>query len=374
MVVLQASDFNFFENPDPTTNIIVLAVFGGLLVVLAVGALLSSRSSGSRGGGAGGGGGSGILAGMNLKRQARNAGLSRDQIRTLQGLVKRYRIPDPTRLFTDNAYLTNLVRRAVRDLDTSSISDEERESLKYIIFQVKRLISLHMGGRTTLGSTRRLRAGRDMQISGDKNEWHDTTIASNLPEALVIASPSDRFDRPILWSKGTAVSCRVVAEGTGKVYTFDTHVSGIRKSRSGTSMLLAHTTRIEASQKRRYPRREMDMPVFFWPVFIMSVGTGRRAKKRAFVSDERRGVGRLEDISAGGCSIRSQRPLKAGTLIKVEFETWDRTKLTAFGKVRSTQRTPLRYGIMHIMFTRVSRKNLNMIQSYVYGIAEQTPS
>jgi c-di-GMP-binding flagellar brake protein YcgR len=114
--------------------------------------------------------------------------------------------------------------------------------------------------------------------------------------------------------------------------------------------------------------------VFFWPVFIMNEGSGRRAKKRAFVSDERRGVGRLEDISAGGCSIRTQRPLKAGTLIKVEFETWDRTKLTAFGKVRGTQRTPLRYGVMHIMFTRVSRKNLNMIQSYVYGIAEQTTS
>lgn len=374
MVVLQAPDFNFFENPDPTTNIITLAVFGGLLVVLALGALLSSRSQGSRGGGGGGAGGGGILAGAHLKRQARNAGLSRDQIRTLQGLVKRYRVQDPARLFTDNTYLTNLVRRAVRDLDTSSIADDERESLKYIIFQVKRLISLHMGGRTTLGSTRRLRAGRDMQISSDKDEWYDTTIASNLPEALVVLSPSDRFDRPILWSKGTAVSCRVVAEGTGKVYTFDTHVSGIRKSRSGTSMLLAHTTRIDASQKRRYPRREMDMPVFFWPVFIMPVGTGRHAKKRAFVSDERRGFGRLEDISAGGCSIRSQRPLKAGTLIKVEFETWDRTKLTAFGKIRSTQRTPLRYGIMHIMFTRVSRKNLNMIQSYVYGIAEQTPS
>ncbi|MFP4373492.1 MAG: PilZ domain-containing protein [Spirochaetaceae bacterium] len=374
MVVLQAPDFNFFENPDPTTNIMALAVFGALLLVLALGAFLSARSSPSRPGGGGGAGGGGLLAGVNLKRLARSAGLSRDQIRTLQGLVKRYNVQDHARLFTDNAYLTNLVRRAVRDLDTSSMADDERESLKYIIFQIKRLISLHMGGRTTLGSTRRLRAGRDMQISDDKTQWYETLIASNLPEALVVTSPVDRYDRPILWSKGTAVSCRVVAEGTGKVYTFDTHVTGVRKSRSGTGMLLAHTTRIEASQKRRYPRREMDMPVFFWPVFIMTVGTGRHAKKRAFVSDERRGFGRLEDISAGGCSIRSQRPLKAGTLTKVEFETWDRTKLTAFGKVRSTQRTPLRYGIMHIMFTRVSRKNLNMIQSYVYGIAEQTPS
>jgi c-di-GMP-binding flagellar brake protein YcgR len=372
MVVLQASAPNFFENPDPTTNLIMLGVFIGLAVLAGIGAVLNSRGGGSRGGGGGGGGG--VLAGMHLKRAARNAGLSRDQIRTLQGLVKRYRIPDPTRIFTDTAYLTNLVRRAIRDVDNSNMPDDERESLKYMIFQVKRLISLHMSGRTTLGSTRRLRVGRDLQISSDRTDWYESTIKTNLPEALVIEAPADRFERPILWSKGTAVSCRVLAEGTGKVYTFDTHVSGIRKSRSGTSILLAHTTRIQESQKRRYPRREMDMPVFFWPVFIMSVGTGRRAKKRAFVSDERRGFGRLEDISAGGCSIRTQRPLKAGTLIKVEFETWDRTKLSAFGKVRSTQRTPLRYGVMHIMFTRVSRKNLNMIQSYVYGIAEHAAS
>lgn len=371
MVILQASDYNFFENPDPTSNLIMLVVFLVLVVLAGIGAVLSSRGGGSRGGGGGGGN---LFAGMNLKRAARNAGLARDHVRTLQGLVKRYRVQDPLRLFSENAYLTNLVRRAIRDIDSSQMADAERESLKYMVFQIKRLISLHMSGRTTLGSTRRLRADRDLQISSDKDEWYDTTIASNLPEALIIRAPVDRFDRPVLWSKGTAVKCRVLAEGTGKVYIFDTHVSGIRKSRTGTGMLLAHTNRIEESQKRRYPRREMDMPVFFWPVFIMTVGTGRKAKKRAFVSDERRGFGRLEDISAGGCSIRSQRPLKAGTLIKVEFETWDRTKLSAFGKVRSTQRTPLRYGIMHIMFTRVSRRNLNMIQSYVYGIAEEATS
>jgi c-di-GMP-binding flagellar brake protein YcgR len=368
VVILQASDYNFFETPDPTTNIIMVGVLVALFLVGGLGALLSSRTARR------GTGGGGIFARYNLKRAARNAGLSRDQVRTLLGLVRRYNVQDPLRLFRENAYLSSLVRRAIRDLDTSNMGEQERESLKYIIFQIKRLVSLHMAGRTTLGSTRKLRVGRDIQISTDGKEWYEATIATNLPEALVISAPLDRFDRPIVWNKGTAVSCRVLAEGTGKVYSFDTHVSGIRKSRSGMGMLVAHTSRIQESQKRRYPRREMDMPVFFWPVFIMNVGAGRKAKKRAFVSDERRGVGRLEDISAGGCAIRSQRPLKAGTLIKVEFETWDRTKLSAFGKVRATQRTPLRYGIMHIMFTRVSRKNLNMIQSYVYGIAEQAPS
>ncbi|MFP4638550.1 MAG: flagellar brake protein, partial [Spirochaetaceae bacterium] len=370
MIYLQTSDF--FQNPDPETNLMTLLIFAGILVAGAIGAVLTSRSGGARQGTAGPAGGStGPFTRIAVKRAARSAGLSRDQIRTLMRLIKRYNVQDPMRLFRNNALLTGLVRRAVQDLDTSSMNENERESLKYVVFQIKRRISLHMSGRITLGSTRRLRVGRDVQVSPDSETWYDAKIATNLPEALVLTAPVDRHERPLLWSKGTSLSCRVLAEESGKLYTFDTHVSGIRKSRNGTSILVAHTSDVQETQKRRFPRREMDMPAFFWPVFTMSVGTGRKAKKRAFVSDERRGVGRLEDISAGGCSIRTQRPLRAGTLIKVEFETWDRTKLSAFGKVRSTQRTPLRYGVMHIMFTRVSRKNLNMIQSYVYGIAEQ---
>ncbi|MFO8064163.1 MAG: flagellar brake protein [Spirochaetota bacterium] len=370
MIILQASDYNFFENPDPATNAITIAILVGLFIVGALGALLSSR--GGRSGRSSKGGG--LFTSLNVKRTARDAGLSRDQVRTLLGLIRRYNVQDPMRLFREDAYLSGLVRRAIRDLDSSSMSDSERETLKSGIFQVKRLLGLYMAGKGTLGSTRRLRLDREVQISPDDNEWYETTITGNVPEALVVGAPVDRSNRPILWSKGTSLTCRVLTEGTGKVYSFKTHVNGIRKSRSGTGMLLAHTTQIRESQKRRFPRRDVDIPVFFWPVFIMSVGTGRHAKKRAFVSDERRNFGRLEDISAGGCSIRTQRPLKGGTLIKVEFETWDRTKLSAFGKIRSTQRTPLRNGIMHIMFTRVSRKNLNMIQSYVYGIVEEASS
>jgi len=88
------------------------------------------------------------------------------------------------------------------------------------------------------------------------------------------------------------------------------------------------------------------------------------------VNKNRRIFGRFEDLSAGGCAIRTQAPLTAGSILKVDFEGADGTPISAYGRVRGVERSRIKGRIMHIMFTRVSRKNLNQIQSYVYGLIE----
>jgi hypothetical protein len=105
-------------------------------------------------------------------------------------------------------------------------------------------------------------------------------------------------------------------------------------------------------------------------VTVITVGRGRKAKKQAFVNKNRRIFGRFEDLSAGGCAIRTQVPLSAGNILKVDFEGADGAPVSVFGKVRGVDRSRARGRLMHIMFTRVSRKNLNQIQSYVYGLVD----
>ncbi|MEE8440712.1 MAG: PilZ domain-containing protein, partial [Spirochaetia bacterium] len=135
-------------------------------------------------------------------------------------------------------------------------------------------------------------------------------------------------------------------------------------------MFIEHATNIRQSQKRRSPRRECDRPCYYYPVTVITVGRGRKAKKQAFVDKNRRIFGRFEDLSAGGCAIRTQVPLTAGSILKIDFEAADGTSISVFGRVRGVERTHNRGRLMHIMFTRVSRKNLNQIQSYVYGLVE----
>lgn len=68
--------------------------------------------------------------------------------------------------------------------------------------------------------------------------------------------------------------------------------------------------------------------------------------------------------------MRSSYPLNRGELLKIEFETEKRQKVTVFGKVMGMTKSYPTGGIMHIMFTRVSRSHMNRINSFIYSFEQ----
>ncbi len=363
--VLQAPPrFDVFQQPDPQQNVLTMVVLIALIVLGVVGAIVSNRRGGTPGGQR--------FSKMAFKRQAKALGLESHQIRELISLVKRLRLRTPMRMLSDPAYMNYVMRRAVRAIDAGGLPEVDREVEKALIFQIKRVLTMNAPGKRSLGSSRRIQPGTEVRITDNGNDWYDTVMTSSAKDTFAVKVPYDRRGNDVLWDKGTRLAVQLVGGGDdGTVYSFPTRVMGITRSRGASNIVLAHTDHVRQSQKRKHPRREFDRPAFFWPVNVVTVGTGRKAKKQAVVNNARRGYGRIEDVSAGGCAIRSSAPLKAGTLLKVEFETDDKQVLTAFGKVRGTEKTPSRYGLMHIMFTKMSRKNLNQINAYVYGITDE---
>jgi|GEM_PF-2474543 len=355
--------FDFFAQPDPRENAVILAVMAGFIIVAALGAYISSR----RGGAPGGKSYSRIL----LSREARKVGLESHHIRMVKSIIKNQGIQNPMRMLRDPNFLTHIIRRSLANIDQSNLPDDEKENQKYLIFQIKRIVTMHADSRTTIDSTRKLRMGTELRISVDGKMWYDTTVSANMKDVLALHPPRDPRGREFFWDKGTRLRVIFAPDSSSKLYGFTSRVLGVTRSRQSTAILIAHSDKILQSQKRKYPRREDDRPVFFWQVSVITTGTGRHARKQAVVSAHQRGYGRIEDLSAGGCAIRTTGAFPTGTLIKIQFETPDGTTLSAFGKVRSTERTPSRYGSMHVMFTRVSRKNLNQIQAYVYGITDE---
>ncbi len=357
--ILQTPGFTVFSAPDPTANRIALFIFLGLIVAIVAASIYSSRGR-SRGGPKSGRRG--------LGRTARRMGLAKHHVQMLNQMVSELRVQQPIRLLTDGEFLTAAVRRMVKRIDSSALSTEEKENRKALVFQIKRTVAIAQSRSGTVSSTASLRIGRPIKISVDGATWHETNVTSNTKSTFGIQVPYDGRGQDVLLHRGTEVHVTFSGDGDGKLFRLTTKVAGITRSRNGSSMLLAHSDRVDQSQKRRYPRKEFDRPAFFWPVDVMTLGVGKKAKKQAVVNKYRRGFGRLEDLSAGGCCLRSSSPLAPGTLLKIEFETEDKSRLAVFGKVQSTDRAPGRFGIMHIMFTKVSRSNLNRIQSFVYGV------
>jgi hypothetical protein len=82
-----------------------------------------------------------------------------------------------------------------------------------------------------------------------------------------------------------------------------------------------------------------------------------------------RALGIVVDLSSGGCAIEAMKPFEKGKLVMVEFDIDRKAPIRAFGKVIHIHRTQGRGGIMHVMFTRVTRQYLNRISEFVYDFS-----
>jgi c-di-GMP-binding flagellar brake protein YcgR len=351
-------DIQFFAQPDPTQNTVTLIVFGALVVAGVIAAVINSRRKGSGSTRAGG-----------VLRQARKLGLPPDQRAELKELVKTLRLQNPQRLITNTAYLNHALRRRMDQIDVLELPEAERERKKGLLFAAKRHIENAKTRHKVMSSSREIRVGQDVRVTDTSGTTQQLMVASNVHNGLGIELPYSARSGRLEYQKGTQLKVSVVVE-PDKLYSFATRVIGLNNTRGASAMFVEHVSNIPQTQQRRSPRREYDSPCYFYPVTVLTVGKGRRAKKQAFVNTNKRIFGRFEDLSAGGCAIRTQSPLTGGSILKVDFQNSDGSPVSVYGMVRSVERQRARGKLMHIKFTRVSRKHLNQIQSYVYGLSE----
>ena len=357
--VLLQQDIQWFAQPDPAQTRLTLIVFGGLVLVGIVAAILNRRGNVGRV----------IARSGGLGRQARKYGLDSEQRRALKDLVRSLGLQNPQRLLSNPAYLNHALRRRIDQLDSANLADLERERHKSVLFSLKRTVQNASASVKVFASSRHIKPGTTVQVRSGDDVVHESTVASNVHNGLGIEMPTQRRTLQMNYRKGTALGVSFVDEND-RLYTFQTKVIGYNNSRGASIMFVEHAANIRQTQKRQSPRREYDRPCYFFPVTVLTTGRGRKRRTQAFVNKNRRIFGRIEDLSAGGCAIRTQVPLPTGDILKIDFENSDGMPISVYGMVRAVDRHRARGRLMHIKFTRVSRKNLNQIQSYVYGLTE----
>ena len=303
-------------------------------------------------------------------RSAKRAGLSRAQAITLLTVARNQGIASPMRLLQDGPLLDKAIRDGLYDIDESVRDEPERERRKSELFQIRNLIAVYSQSTRSVRSSKTLRIGQDLDFSTDGRTWHTTRVSSQTGERFGVETPCDDANREVRPGKGAKVRLRFRTE-SGNLYSVTTTVLGYGIARRMPTLFLAHSDQISRVQHRKYPRREFHHPCYYYPVSVVTSGRGRRAKRQAVVNHNDRRFGRFEDLSAGGAAVRTQRPLPAKSLLKIEFETADGVPVSVFGKIRSVEKATYRSGLMHIMFAGASRKHLNAIQSYVYGYVDE---
>ena len=356
------------EGGSGTENWITLVVILGVIVL----AVVASRFSGGGRNRSRSGGGTGLGGSKPKKfnrrsfvRKASTYGLTKVQCNTLANLVTKYKMKNPYLVFTHSNHLDALLRKSITEIESQVSSDQVKEAQKITIFRIKQTIERNSNRSKSFSSTSSIPSGQMIAISPEGGGRFQTKINTNLRNYISAVIPVNQSGSQVRWKKWTPVKV-FFWKRNGQGFTFDSKVTGYSVIKGVPSVLLQHSGKVRQAQQRKFRRREISRPAYFFPVKIIPVGVGKKAKKRAIVETDRGALGTLIDISAGGCAIKSTKPVPKSGLIKLQFETGEGHSIWCFGKVINIRKSPPMGGVMHIVFTKVTHKNLNSINSFVY--------
>lgn len=357
----QSNPFGEFGQTDPRATLIMFIFVGVLVLVGVISAIMGggSKSSSTEA----------RFSARRFRREAKRVGLDRERAKLMLHLIKRYNTKVPMRLLRHAGYLDSFIQQALVDVRSANLSDTVREHRVFEIFQLKRIISNSIEASGVARSSKSLRIGSELTL-GIGNQWYETELLTSVAAHLAIAVPESDKGEQLRLEKGSPLKVKAVSD-QGQVYQFTSRVLGYGVHRKTPVMYIDHTQKMQKVQNRRHQRRDLDVPVYLFPVSVVTSGKGKKAKRSAVVNKEQRRLGRMIDLSAGGCAVQSRMPLAATALVRVDFQTEDRTMITVYGKVLRLEQAGYQGGIMRIKFTRVSREHVNRIQSFVYGYEDE---
>lgn len=304
-----------------------------------------------------------------FRRMARDIGLQKSHTEMLDYLVKACKVKQPFLVFSNTGLLDDIIKKGIYSLDHNrDISEEVREQNLSLIFQIKQIIERNSRKGIGIRSTNLLKPGQSLVITEESSGQYAMKVVSNMRDMLCLSAPHNRAGHDFRWRKGTRLRAHFWRDSDAG-YSFQTKVLGYDTIKGKICVLIQHSKTLRREQKRKFRRRPLEKPCFFYPIQIMEMGSGRKKKHKAVVEQSKRHLGTVADISGGGCSINSLNPLLQGQLIKIEFEFERGTRIAVFGKIKRFNKNKVRGGVMHVMFTKVSGGYLNRIYSYVYNYA-----
>jgi len=304
-----------------------------------------------------------------FRRSGKALGLSSQQIDLLENLVRICKVKQPMLIYSSASLLDDTLKKGLYSVDNQKdLAEEQRESRKASIFQIKQIIERNARRGAVLRSTNFLKPGQLLSLRPETGGQFSSKVISNMKDFLTVSTPAQPTGTDMRWARGTKVAVYFWRDNDAG-YTFISKVLGYDTVKGISSVLIQHSKTLRREQRRRSRRREIMRACFYYPIKIVETGSGRKAERKASVEQNMRTLGTVVDLSAGGCAIQALSPFEKGKLVMVEFDIDKKAPIRAFGKVMHIHRQKGRGGIMHIMFTRVTRQYLNRISEFVYDFS-----
>ena len=372
--LLQAS---FFREDNPMDAVIIFAVLGGIILIAVVIRLIrgGGPSSGSSFGSAkssGGKGGSSAVSprkfnSFSLYRISSAYGLDRDQAKLLEYVFRNEGVTDPEKVMKTPAMLDRHFRKAYKTIQRSSNNDDEAQQRLVKLFSLRNVIEAAPGQGGASPASSQLAENTPAVLSTGKENF-PVRVQSSHGQNIVIDMPRNSLGSPIRLTKGTKVNLSFFTKSS-KGFSYEGQVVGSVDTPKGPGLQVTHSGKMKSLVKRMYRRRQTSSRCEFFMVFIEDSGGRKKAPK--LIVDSKRFSGTVQDVSIGGCSIKTSAPIQIGSRLKITLECSEGVMISVLGHVLRVNRSGPMGTIIHIKFLKVPRKAFNSISALVFGYNEE---
>jgi len=300
------------------------------------------------------------FSGFTLHRLTNDMGFTREQVKMLDYVLRSGGVNDPERVLNNPTLIDRHFKRTYRLIERTSSSQEELNERLSVLFAARNILEAHFQSNPTATSSRQIPEKTPAVLTIDKVNY-PVKVLSSRGDTLIVENPQRSAGSRIHPASGSQASLALYTKSS-KAFTIETRVLGSTETAEGPALKLAHSGKIKKLSARRFRRLQIIIETGFYLVF-------NDEKTKKMIVDKRRNVGKIMDISIGGCSIKTTASISQGQRIKVEFIHNDGSTVAALGEVLRNSRSGIN-SVIHIRFLKVPRRSSNSINAMVYEYEE----
>jgi len=349
------------SNNNPVVVIVFGIALGTIILIVFIGNIVRN----------GIGVGKGVAKGSSSPRRfsvfslykiSKTYGLNREQSKVLEYVLKSNGVVDAERTVANPSVLDRHFKQTYKQIEKNSASSEDAQEKTAMLFSTRNTIEMYHNTSPGPASAQILSTGMEAVLSANQ-ESYPVKVISTQKNNVLVDCPCTSVGTKVRFARGTRARLAFFSKAN-KGFSFSCQILDTENTSFGPALMLSRSNEVKAMTQRRFRRRQTDLDCGY---FLIHVEETKRKKPPKLTVDKRRIPGSVTDISIGGCAIKTQNSVPAGSRLKIELEAFSSSApLAVLGQVLRINRAGLSYSIMHVKFLKVPRKAMNTINALVY--------
>lgn len=285
--------------------------------------------------------------------------LTRQEALLLYNICFRQKARNIYYLWNDEEYLDGLLRE-----EFLRLRQKNAESDVYEIFKLKSRLERIERMQHSIPSSHNIPEGETLTLPATGGRFYSFKIRKNDQDSLVLEVPKN-LEGTEFCPKPLDKIVMTYMTKRGTQYVLSSRVIRFQHGAGGVhEMVINHSNAVSMQNRRQWKRINIGNKCLFSAV---EEKTGRRGEV-TYSPKENKYEGTLADVSAGGCMIKTQLPIKRDQKLWIKINLPERGEFEAYGLIVSAQKNnETNEFALHISFIEIDEKDRNDIFAFVYN-------